>query len=163
MVVPTNEAEPAMQPLPPPPKILPPHWFLLVLITMLVLGWFAPDDPVPVWMQLAAIPLILAGVGLAGAGSRLFARAGTNIVPLTRSTTLVTSGVFSWSRNPMYLGMMLTLSGVALLVKTWLAWLVLISFVVLIRQRFVLKEEALLLQTFGEPYAAYMGRVRRWL
>lgn len=152
-----------MSDLPAPPRILPPHWFLLALVGIVILGLIVPADPMPPALRLAGLPMIAIGVGLAASGSRLFARAGTNIVPLTRSSTLVTTGVFSRSRNPMYLGMFITLSGAALLAQTWTAWLVVTGFMVLIRQRFVLKEEALLRQTFGEAYLVYCKRVRRWL
>ena len=152
-----------MDNLPLPPKMLPPHWFLLALLAIVMLGWLQPDGPAPARVRWSGLPLVLAGIAMAMAGSRLFARAGTNIVPLTRSTTLVTHGVFAWSRNPMYLGMFLALSGTALLVQAWAAWLVVIAFVALIRQRFVLREEALLRQTFGEAYADYCRTVRRWI
>jgi len=152
-----------MQSLPPPPTILPPHWFFLALLTMLVMGWLAPENAAPPWLWLSGLPLIVMGVVLAAAGSRLFSKAGTNIIPLTRSTTLVTSGVFAWTRNPMYLGMLLALGGVALLTRTWMTWPVLIAFFVLIRQQFIVKEEALLVQTFGEAYNGYCAQVRRWL
>lgn len=153
----------ATQPLPPPPAILPPHWFFLALLSMLVMGWLAPDDPAPTWLWLSGLPLIVLGARLAAAALRLFSKAGTNIIPLTRSTTLVTSSVFGWSRNPMYLGMLIALTGVALLTRTWLTWPVLIAFFALIRQRFIVKEEALLAQTFGEACSDYRVRVRRWL
>jgi protein-S-isoprenylcysteine O-methyltransferase Ste14 len=152
-----------MSELPAPPKILPPRWFLLALAGIVILGLTAPADPLPVALRFAGVPLIAIGIALAASGSRLFARAGTSIIPLTRSSTLVTTGVFAWSRNPMYLGMFIALSGAALASGTWMAWPVVIAFVVLIRQRFVLKEEALLRQTFGESYAEYCSRVRRWL
>lgn len=151
---------------PTPPRILPPHWFLMALLAILAISVLEPDPLNPQFPRVVrwlGLPLIAGGVWLAMAGSRLFARAGTNIVPLTRSTTLVTCGVFRISRNPMYLGMILTLAGTALLAQTLIGWLVVVSFSMLIRQRFVLREEALLRSTFGDAYAAYCSNVRRWI
>lgn len=75
----------------------------------------------------------------------------------------MTDGVFAWSRNPMYLGMGLFLVGVCLLANQVLPWIVPAVFLMIIRQRFVMPEEALMHETFGDPYADYQAMVRRWL
>ncbi len=152
-----------MTTLPMTPKILPPHYFLFALMGIGLTGIFLPGQTLPVTVRWSGVPLILAGIGLALAGSRLFAKVGTNIVPLTRSSMLVTSGVFSVSRNPMYLGMTVALSGAALLTQSLLAGLIVIAFFLLIRQQFVLKEEILLTATFGSKYTDWQQRVRRWI
>jgi len=128
-----------------------------------LLGWWLPAAPFEPWLRWLGLPLVVAGAGVAIAGSRLFARAGTSIIPLSQSSALVTDGVFRYSRNPMYVGMIATLGGAALLVHSLWGWLVVAAFAWLIRRSFVLREEALLRQTFGEAYAQYCGRVRRWL
>ena len=98
-----------------PRRINPPHYFLLSLLAMVLLarlpGASWPPGP---WRFAGLVPLA-AGLVIAFAASRRFARVGTNIVPLTRSSALVTDGPFTFSRNPMYLGMLLALCGVALL------------------------------------------------
>lgn len=114
--------------LPMTPKILPPHYFLFALIGIGLTGTFLPSQTLPIAVRWSGVPLILAGFGLALAGARLFAKVGTNIVPLTRSSTLVTSGVFRASRNPMYLGMTAALSGAALLMQSLWARLLVIAF-----------------------------------
>lgn len=146
-----------------PPKLLPPHYFLLSLVLML--GLSLPPQPAMLadpWPWLGVLPVVF-GVWLAAQGSRLFSRAGTNIVPFTESTTLVTEGVFRWSRNPMYSGMVLALAGTAVLLNSWLPWLVVIGFVLIIRNHFIRHEEQLMEQTFGEAYLSYRTSVRRWL
>jgi len=146
-----------------PPRILPPQWFLLSLAAVAALAWLLPATPHPGWLRWAGAVLALTGVAFAVAGSQLFARAGTSIIPLTRSSALVTHGVFNLSRNPMYLGMIAVLAGAALVLQCLWSWSVVAGFFLLIRQRFVLREEALLRQTFGAAYVEYCGRVRRWL
>jgi len=146
-----------------PPKILPPHYLLMALILMIATLWLnLPDlfgDP---WHWSGAI-FALAGLGVAGWAARQFSQAKTNIIPLSHSDALVVSGVFSYTRNPMYLGMLLLLFGVAVLVNNWLALLVLPVFYLLIRRLFIAREEVLMLTTFGEEYAAYCKTVGRWV
>ena len=146
-----------------PPKLLPPHYFVLSLILIIGIGWMDTSTLLASPWPLFGILPILLGVGLAAQGSRLFARAGTNIVPFTESTALVTDGVFRFSRNPMYTGMILALIGTALLANSLFAWLILIPFVAIIRGFFISNEERLMEETFGEEYLSYKGSVRRWL
>ncbi len=144
------------------PRVLPPHYFVLALLCVCAVAYFDRSAPLPdPWPLIGLLPLVI-GVIVSVRGSRQFAEVGTNIIPLTRSSTLVTSGVFAYSRNPMYLGMLLALVGVVLLGNSLWAAAVPVVFFGIIRQRFVLKEEPLMLETFGGEYEAYMSRVRRW-
>lgn len=146
-----------------PPKILPPHYFVVALLAMIVIGFTTAGSLLPApWFLLGILPIGL-GIGLAVWGSRLFAEAGTNIIPFTESTALVTSGAFAFTRNPMYSGMILTLAGTALLLNNPLCWLVLIPFVLILQFGFVRHEEKLMAQTFGQAYLDYRAKVRRWL
>lgn len=144
------------------PKILPPHYFLASLILIVTIASFEPFRLTHWFTCLGALP-ILAGLILAVFASRQFSKAGTNIVPLTESTALVTDGMFRVSRNPMYLGMTLVLAGTALMMGGAFCWLIVAAFVAIIRQRFILREEPLMQQTFGEAYTQYLTEVRRWL
>ena len=146
-----------------PPKVLPPHYFFLALIFMLAIG--SVDSSVILageWYLAGLVPIAL-GIGLVGAAARQFAKAETNIVPLTKSTTLVCDGMFAMTRNPMYTGMTSALVGSALVLNGYLSWLVIFPFVLIIRQVFIRREEALMEETFGEEYNAYRSRVRRWI
>jgi protein-S-isoprenylcysteine O-methyltransferase Ste14 len=147
-----------------PHKINPPHYFLGSLVLMAAvdrLPWGVGVLPAP-WPWIGIGPVV-AGITAALLAARQFAAAGTNIVPLTESTALVTDGMFAHSRNPMYLGMVFTLVGVALLLNSALPWLVVVGFVIIIKWRFIRHEEALMQQTFGDRYRQYCARVRRWM
>lgn len=111
---------------------------------------------------VGVVPMVI-GVALAVMASRQFSAVGTNIIPLSESTALVTDGAFNWMRNPMYTGMTAFLAGLALVLDNLIVWLVVVAFFVLIRQLFVMREEQLMQQTFGDDYTAYLGRVRRWV
>ena len=148
-----------------PRKINPPHYFLLALLLDVALWrapWLAIDVLPEPWRWLGVLPIAI-GVGLAFAGAGRFSRAGTNIVPLTKSSALVTEGPFRFTRNPMYLGMTLVLVGVAFLANRPLPWLVVPIFIAILWLRFVRHEETLMEETFGDAYRAYRARVRRWL
>ena len=146
-----------------PPKILPPHYFFLALITMSALGYFIEQPLLPgMWYLIGIAPIIL-GLTIAGGAAWQFSRAETNIIPLTESTTLVTGGMFTITRNPMYVGMVSVLVGAALLLNDLWPWLVIVPFWFLIRLVFVRPEETLMEETFGEGYVEYKANVRRWL
>lgn len=146
-----------------PPKILPPNYFAASLIAMLILGYLFEEPLLPdTWLLVGIAPIAL-GVVIAVVAARQFTKAKTNIVPLTISTTLVTNGVFTVTRNPMYVGMVAILIGTALLLNDLWPWFVIALFWLVIRIGFVRREETLMEQTFGEQYVEYKARVRRWL
>ena len=145
-------------------RAMPPTYFFASIVLMGVLHWLLPVwqiVPWP-WGLLGLVPLI-GGTWLAVAGSQLFQRAGTSIVPFTPSSALVTTGVFGFSRNPMYLGLVLGVVGVWLLFGSLTPLLVVPAFAALLRYRFIAKEEQMLTATFGAAYTDYQRRVRRWV
>lgn len=146
-----------------PPRILPPHYFLLCLALTIAIGLMEGGEILPApWPWLGLLPIAI-GIWMAAQGSRQFAREGTNIIPFSESTVLVTNGVFSFSRNPMYTGMTLALAGTAMILNGWAQWLPVLAFVAAIRALFIPHEEALMEKTFGQAYLDYKTRVRRWL
>ena len=96
-------------------------------------------------------------------GKRQFDRAGTTIKPFETSSALVTRGVFSFSRNPIYVSMMLGLVGFFVVLGSLAPLVVVPAFFLIIRSGFVAVEEAMLEETFGDAYRDYKSRVRRWL
>ena len=113
------------------------------------------------------VSLILAGFGLlvCVAGVVAFRRARTTVNPLTpdAATALVTGGVYSWTRNPMYLGFALALLGWAVWLASPLALVVLVAFVLYMNRFQISPEEQALERLFGVEFTAYKRRVRRWL
>ena len=145
-------------------KMLPPIWFLLALIAMLALHFIVPITrliPEP-WNWLGVIAIV-AGVALAFTGARLFRRRGTGVVPFSLVTRLVTEGPYRFTRNPMYLGMVTTLAGVAIVFGTLSPWFAIPLFAWWINHRFIAQEEVMLEEHFGADYLAFKKRVRRWV
>ncbi len=108
------------------------------------------------------VPLAV-GVLLIAVSAGMFRRRKTTLNPFGESSALVQGGVYRHSRNPMYLGMLLILTGVALWLGNVLAFAVPVVFVAAISRWNIRTEERLLEARFGAEYRHYKQRVRRWI
>ena len=144
--------------------VLPPVYFLAAMLVMSGLHFLLPIRHVlsGFWAYLGGA-VIGASVVLAVVSARLFHQHGTTIKPFEESTTLVITGPFKYSRNPLYLSLVGILVGLAFVLGTATPVVVIPVFVWLITRRFIVVEEAALAARFGDQYAAYKARVRRWL
>jgi protein-S-isoprenylcysteine O-methyltransferase Ste14 len=110
---------------------------------------------------------LLAALGLAVtvAGVVAFRRARTTVNPTTPQATssIVRTGVYSWTRNPMYLGFLLLLCAWAVMLANALAVVMLPAYVLYMTRYQIVPEERALLDRFGAQYADYVAAVRRWL
>jgi len=145
-------------------KIFPPTYGLLALITMIGLHFLLPLT------QVIGIPWNVSGTILIGVGlmmnviaSNAFTKHKTTIKPDEEPTALVTDGLFRVSRNPMYLGAVLLLTGVAITLGSLSSFIVVPLFFFLINEIFIKSEEKMLAEKLDEAYLAYKKRVRRWL
>jgi protein-S-isoprenylcysteine O-methyltransferase Ste14 len=144
--------------------IYPPVWLLLGLIAIFSLNELYPLIRfTSLAAQLAGGVIIVAGLLLLVSANGLFVRAGTGVIPFRDVSALVTSGIFRYTRNPMYLGMALVLLGCAVTVGAVSALPVPLVFALIVQARFILPEEAMLRGLFPGEYPAYCQRVRRWL
>lgn len=112
-----------------------------------------------------AVVLEVLGACITVAGVVGFRWAGTTVNPLRpqAASALVTSGVYRWTRNPMYLGMLLGLAGGGVYLAHGLAWLLLPLFVAYMNRFQIRVEERALSERFGAAYTRYKHSVRRWL
>jgi protein-S-isoprenylcysteine O-methyltransferase Ste14 len=147
-------------------RIPPPVVALLCAAMGLALNLLVPSARI---LPPAALPvgLVLIGLGaaLAVAAVVQFVRAGTTIEPLDpgKTTRLVVSGVYSFTRNPMYLAMLLAVLGIALMTRNPLALIGVVLFPAYITRLQILPEERALRAIFGEPFDSYCRKVRRWV
>jgi protein-S-isoprenylcysteine O-methyltransferase Ste14 len=132
--------------------------------------WFASLVVAPVSVPFAArvgVAVVLASVGLTfGVAAMLsFLREKTTMNPIKpgAASSLVTGGVFRFTRNPMYLSLLLYLLAWTAYLSNWLALLLVPVFVLYINQLQIKPEERALSALFGSEYASYKARVRRWL
>jgi protein-S-isoprenylcysteine O-methyltransferase Ste14 len=105
------------------------------------------------------------GVAATAAGVIAFKRAQTTVDPTrpANASVVVTHGIYAFTRNPMYLGMLLALAAWAVFLGSLPAWLALPAFVKYMNRFQIEPEERFLRQKFGDPYDGYLLRVRRWL
>jgi protein-S-isoprenylcysteine O-methyltransferase Ste14 len=117
------------------------------------------------YRQAMALALAAAGLVIAALGVVSFRRAGTTVNPTKPQTTssLVSTGVYRFSRNPMYLGFLLALAGWAVFLANALAFVLLPAFVVYMNRFQITPEERALSAMFGAEFAAYKQKVRRWV
>jgi protein-S-isoprenylcysteine O-methyltransferase Ste14 len=113
--------------------------------------------------RIAGWVLIGAGLAVNFAGAGMFRRSGTAIIPFKPASRLVTSGIYRWTRNPMYLGMALLYAGIAMLFDSILALALLAAVIAIIQAQVISREEDYLERHFGDEYREYRARVRRWI
>jgi protein-S-isoprenylcysteine O-methyltransferase Ste14 len=144
--------------------IYPPVWLLLGLIAIFFLNAYYPGPRfTQLAGQLAGGVLILVGLWLLVSAGSLFTRAKTGLIPFRDVSALVTTGIYRYTRNPMYLGMAAVLLGCAVTVGAGSALVVPLLFAVIVEWRFIRPEEAMLRDIFPEQFPAYCQRVRRWI
>lgn len=112
-----------------------------------------------------AVSLAAVGAAVALAGVLAFRRQRTTVNPMTpgASSSVVSSGVYRYSRNPMYLGFLLALAGWAVYLSNAGAVILLGVFVAYMNQYQIKSEERALLAKFGASFMQYQSRVRRWV
>jgi protein-S-isoprenylcysteine O-methyltransferase Ste14 len=147
-----------------PPRIVPPVYFIAAIIVMILLHRFLPivhwlHAP---WRYVGAIPL-LAGVLLGAPSAAQFIKRGTQLRPAPGSSALVTSGAFRFTRNPMYVGMVLLVLGIAILLGSLSPLIVPVLLAVILQTQFIVHEEKWMEQRFGAEYREYKNRVHRWV
>ena len=146
------------------PRIPPPVFFLVGIVVMVLLNSYFPIGRwlhYP-WRYLGIIFLVL-GFSL-GLGSGLyFRRLGTNPRPGTKATRIVTTGPFKYTRNPMYLGLIVTLTGTSILLGNISPLFVIPVVFLILHTQFVLREEKWMEDWFGQSYLDYKRNTPRWL
>jgi protein-S-isoprenylcysteine O-methyltransferase Ste14 len=146
-------------------NIPPPGWAFAYVLVAAALSYLAGWPLVP---GLPLVPLgvllLVAGVALSATGGALFRREGTELNPASATNrALVTRGPFRFTRNPMYLGLVIATLGIAFWVGAWPMFLAPIALFATTNWVFIPFEEAKMRQQFGAEYDAYVGQVRRWI
>ena len=145
-------------------RILPPVIFAGAIALMVVLHLLMPGPQWPTGPSRAVgALLVFAGIALNVYCAKLFEDRRTAIKPYEESSKLVVDGPYRYTRNPMYLGLLSILGGIGLLLGSTVPFVVIPVFALVITQRFILVEEAMLAKRFGAAYAGYCRSVRRWL
>ena len=142
----------------------PPKIAQLFLLVAMILNWLTPMSELIIYSnQLLGLIMGISGFGVMMSGWWLFRKFDTAVCPTARTDHLVTSGVYRYTRNPMYLGVITMLLAVAIYVGTLPFYLATIAYFVVINNNFCPYEEDKLTRAFGDTYISYKKRVRCWI
>lgn len=144
--------------------ILPPITMLLTGAVMVALNNYLPMGRA--WtapFSYLGVMLMGAGISIAHWHARLFKRVGANIQTFGEPSALTREGLFRHTRNPMYLGFVLALLGLAVLLGSVSPFLALALYAALVNWWYIPFEEKALRRKFGDEYLRYCRQVRRWI
>ena len=136
----------------------------LMLAAFVGVGLLIDEGPMAAGLVLAvALTLWFAGLGLIASALGLFFQSKTRPEPWRGSSFLVAAGPYRFTRNPMYLGMMLVALAAALALSSMAAAALTLVSALIVDRVVIRREEAYLTRRFGKDYQAYRQQVRRWL
>ncbi len=143
---------------------LPPIWLIGFILLVWVQVWIWPGGTWthPVTSVVGTV-LFWGGLALMGWAILAFRRHNTSVVPHQMPKAIITSGPFARSRNPIYLGDVLVLTGVILGKGAWPCLILLPLFKMILERRFIAPEEGRLKENFGANFDAYVKKTPRWL
>jgi protein-S-isoprenylcysteine O-methyltransferase Ste14 len=147
-------------------KVPPPVVALLVAAAMWGISMIGAPIEVPrVVRHVVAATIAMAGGCISLAGVIWIRRAKTTVNPLKpeKTSSLVTAGIYRFTRNPMYLGLLCVLLAWAVFLSSAWALFGPVAFVLYIDRFQIAPEERVLATVFGAAYSQYKARVRRWL
>ncbi len=143
-----------------PPLIVAITTALLMWLTAL---WLPQQNWEFRWWLFSLLMLMGGGVGLSGVLQ--FRSSKTSVSPTNpnKAETLVTKGIYQYTRNPMYLGMAIMLGAVACLLSNIVTLIWMIFYMIYITEFQIKPEEKILIEKFGNDFKSYMNSVRRWI
>jgi protein-S-isoprenylcysteine O-methyltransferase Ste14 len=146
----------------PQVKIPPPLISLFFILSGYGLGQLNPL-PLPLILKPAGYFFLVLGLFIIARSASLFKRSRTKLEPWKTTSAIVTTGVYRFSRNPIYLSFVFIGVGVAFLTSK--AWILImqVPFIIVMSYYVIRKEENYLSEKFGLTYTSYADRVRRWL
>ena len=143
-------------------KITFPPVILLASIVLQIILLFS--FPISVDLSsLLGLFLILSGISLVFVSFRFMRKMKTTFIPDGTPEVLISSGPFKFSRNPIYLGMLIILVGVAFLMSSLSAIIIAFVFGIIINFTWIAHEEKKLHELFSEDWENYTSKVRRWI
>ena len=143
-------------------KITFPPVILLASIVLQIILLFS----FPIFVDLSSLLgliLILSGISLVFVSFRFMRKMKTTFIPDGTPEVLISSGPFKFSRNPIYLGMLIILVGVAFLMSSLSAIIIAFVFGIIINFTWIAHEEKKLHELFSEDWENYTSKVRRWI
>jgi protein-S-isoprenylcysteine O-methyltransferase Ste14 len=125
--------------------------------------WPAPFLPDGLPHRTIGYAIVALSVAIGIGGLIQFGRARTSVRPDRPTSAIIEAGPYRYSRNPLYLSMLILVAGLALALDSLWQFGALAALYLVLRWGVVAREEAYLTRKFGAPYIDYVRRVRRWL
>lgn len=145
-------------------RLMPTAWLLIAIVLCVALHFLLPIRfvvPVP-WNVLGLIPLLV-GVWVNLAADRELKKASTTVKPFEESAALVQTGVYHRTRNPMYVGFVAIVLGIAVMLRSLSPYAVVVALAVVLDVVYIRIEEDMLADRFGDQWRLYRATVRRWV
>ncbi len=145
----------------------PPLIYVVIFFIALWLQIILPIDKHifnTTWTQVTGTTLIVIAFGVFLIRSLWqFFRTRNTIITALPANSLQTSGIYSLTRNPMYLGLVLLYTGIACFAGNWWNFILLPVLIIIIQQYIIRREEQYLSRKFGQQFTNYKKKVRRWI
>ena len=133
------------------------------MLVTLLLHFMLPEERSVGWYQAIGLIVVAVGVGLSCFAAAIFQARDTTRKPWGEPTAFVVQPPFTWTRNPMYLGIVIVLLGLAIFFSSIAMLLAPAIFFAVIDRMVIPREEETMERLFGQDYVAYKERVRRWI
>jgi protein-S-isoprenylcysteine O-methyltransferase Ste14 len=144
-------------------KIHPPLLAGALVLVTLVLHFMLPEERSAGWSQVIGLLVVAGGVGVSCFAAAIFQARDTTRKPWGEPTAFVAQPPYTWTRNPMYLGLATTLFGLAIFFGSIAMLLAPAVFFAVIDRIVIPREEETMERLFGQDYRDYTYRVRRWI
>ena len=144
-------------------KIHPPLLAGVLVLVTLALHFMLPEERSVGWYQVIGLIVVAGGAGLSSFAAAIFQARDTTRKPWGEPTAFVVQPPFTWTRNPMYLGLVTVLLGLAIFFESIAMLLAPAVFFAVIDRMLIPREEETMERLFGQDYVAYKDRVRRWI
>jgi protein-S-isoprenylcysteine O-methyltransferase Ste14 len=144
-------------------KIHPPLLAAALLLVTLVLHFLLPEERSVGWYQVIGLLIVVVGAGLSSFAAAIFQARDTTRKPWGEPTAFVVQPPYTWTRNPMYLGLVTVLIGLAVFFESIAMLLAPAVFFAVIDRLVIPREEEMMERLFGKDYLDFKDRVRRWI
>jgi protein-S-isoprenylcysteine O-methyltransferase Ste14 len=144
-------------------KIHPPLLAGALVLITLALHFMLPEERAVGWEQFIGLLFVAVGAGLSSFAAAIFQARETTRKPWGEPTAFVAQPPYTWTRNPMYLGLATTLFGLAIFFGSIVTLLAPAVFFAVIDRIVIPREEETMERLFGQEYRDYTYRVRRWI
>ena len=144
-------------------KIHPPLLAGVLVLATLALHFMLPEERTVGWDQFIGLLFVAVGAGLSSFAAAIFQARETTRKPWGEPTAFVVLPPYTWTRNPMYLGLVTALFGLAIFFGSIVMLLAPAVFFAVIDRMVIPQEEETMERLFGQEYRDYTYRVRRWI